>query len=164
MPPLAAGLRRFSQQPDRQAGTGQAAGSTAAAFDGLDDSGWLYVPAACQPGGAGCRLHVVFHGCQQGQRATGPRGRPIGRQFVTGAGYNGWTEANRIVVLYPQVQASTAAKPGDTYRLNPEGCWDFWGYTDRHGVLTGAQRRYARPDAPQMRAVKAVVDGLLARP
>jgi len=157
VPPRAAGLHRFSQQPYRQAGR----------FDGLDDSGWLYVPAACeagQPAAASCRLHVVFHGCGQGQRASGPRGRPVGRQFVTGAGYNRWAEANRIVVLYPQVLASQPARPGDTYRLNPEGCWDFWGYTDPDESLAGAQRRFARASAPQMRAVKAMVEGLLRRP
>jgi poly(3-hydroxybutyrate) depolymerase len=152
--PVAANLRRFSQQPYRQPGV----------FDGLDDSGWLYVPTACQDAGSGCRLHVVFHGCQQGQRATGPGGRPIGRQFVAGAGYNRWAEANRIVVLYPQVLGSAAARPGDPYRLNPEGCWDFWGYTDADGALAGDQRRFARPAAPQMRAVRAMVDNLLRRP
>ncbi len=100
---------------------------------------------------------MVFHACQQGQRAKGPRGRPTGRQFVTGAGYNGWAEANGIVVLYPQVHASTAAKPGDTYQLNPEGCWDFWGYTDPQGALTGARHcklpiAHERPSAAQSRA------------
>lgn len=153
-----AGLRVFSQQPYRQA----------AVFDGLDDSGWLYVPAACEgadgaaaTGRPGCRLHVVFHGCLQGQRATGPGGRPIGRQFVDGAGYNRWAEANRIVVLYPQVNASTPARSGATFQLNPEGCWDFWGYTEPQESLSGAERRYARRDAPQMRAVKRMVDALL---
>jgi poly(3-hydroxybutyrate) depolymerase len=130
-------------------------------FDGLDDSGWLYVPAGCEAAGAACRLHVVFHGCAQGQRAAGPGGKPIARQFVSGAGYNRWAEANRIVVLYPQVLASQALRSGDSYRLNPEGCWDFWGYTDPDGALAGSQARYARRSAPQLRAVKAMVDALL---
>ena len=152
---LPAGLRRFSQQPYRQAGV----------FDGLDDSGWLYLPAACAPGqgGAPCRLHIVFHGCQQGQSAAGPGGRPIGSQFVAGAGYNRWAETNRIVLLYPQVRASAAARPGASYQLNPEGCWDFWGYTDPAESLGGPQRRFANRQAPQLRAVKAMVDALLRR-
>lgn len=161
-PPLAAprtalrgGLQRFSQQPYRQAGV----------FDGLDDSGWLYLPAACKPGPgtAACRLHVVFHGCQQGQSARGPGGRPIGAQFVAGAGYNRWAETNRIVLLYPQVRASAAARPGASYQLNPEGCWDFWGYTDPAESLGGPQRRFATRAAPQVRAVKAMMDDLLRR-
>ena len=178
LPPLApraGGLRPFSQVPYRKAGV----------FDGLDDSGWLYVPAACEPGAAAagatptaaataatpttpttaaeprCRLHVVFHGCQQGQRAAGPGGRPIGRQFVDGAGYNRWAEANRIVLLYPQVLASSPARAGRTYQLNPEGCWDFWGYTDAQESLASPPQRYANRSAPQLRAVKAMVDALL---
>ena len=166
MPPVAArlgaaqgaghtGLQRFSQQPYRQAGV----------FDGLDDSGWLYLPAACAagPGAATCRLHVVFHGCLQGQSASGPGGRAIGAQFVAGAGYNRWAEANRIVLLYPQVRASQAARPGASFQLNPEGCWDFWGYTDPAESLGGPQRRFATRQAPQVAAVKRMVDDLLRR-
>lgn len=158
LPPMAArpaGLQRFSQQPYRQAGV----------FDGLDDSGWLYLPAACTagPGAAACRLHVVFHGCMQGQTASGPGGKAIGRQFVAGAGYNRWAEANRIVLLYPQVRASQAARPGASFQLNPEGCWDFWGYTDPAESLGGPQRRFATRQAPQLAAVKRMVDDLLRR-
>ena len=154
--PRAGGLRPFSQLPYRQAGV----------FDGLDDSGWLYVPAACEAGAVaigqpGCRLHVVFHGCQQAQRASGPGGRPIGRQFVEGAGYNRWAEANRIVLLYPQVLASSAVRVGSTFALNPEGCWDFWGYTDTQAAWAGPQRRYALQSAPQLHAVKLMVDALM---
>lgn len=158
LPPVAvrpAGLQRFSQQPYRQTGV----------FDGLDDSGWLYLPAACAagPGEAACRLHVVFHGCLQGQSASGPGGRLIGAQFVAGAGYNRWAEANRIVLLYPQVRASQAARPGASFQLNPDGCWDFWGYTDPAESLGGPQRRFATRQAPQLAAVKRMVDDLLRR-
>jgi hypothetical protein len=149
--PRAAGLRRFDQRPYRQPGV----------FDGLDDSGWVYLPAGCELAGAHCRLHVVFHGCLQSQRASGPGGQPIGRQFVDGAGYNRWAEANAIVVLYPQVLASQPRRSGDTYRLNPDGCWDFWGYTDAGEALSGAQRKFARRSAPQLSAVKTMVDALL---
>ena len=158
LPPLAAraaGLQRFSQQPYRQTGV----------FDGLDDSGWLYRPSACTagPGAPACRLHVVFHGCMQGQTASGPGGKAIGPQFVAGAGYNRWAEANRIVLLYPQVRASQAARPGASFQLNPEGCWDFWGYTDPAESLGGPQRRFATRQAPQLAAVKRMVDDLLRR-
>ena len=157
MLPRPAGLQRFSQQRYRRAGV----------FDGLDDSGWLYLPAACTPGAASataaaaCRLHVVFHGCKQAQTASGPGGRPMAKRFVAGAGYNRWAESNRIVLLYPQVRASHAARPGASYQLNPEGCWDFWGYTDPAESLAGPQRRFASRLAPQVQAVKAMVDDLL---
>eukprot|EP01137_Pigoraptor_chileana_P019917 Opistho-2@81608 len=61
----------------------------------LDKEGYLYVPIACQQN-ATCRLHIVFHGCEQGHAL-------IGMDFVENAGYNGWAEANNIVVLYPQI-------------------------------------------------------------
>ncbi len=154
-PARAAGLRRFSQQPYRVAGR----------FDGLDATGWLYVPAACEAAGAGCRLHLVFHGCKQGQGFAGPGGQPIGTRFVQGAGYNGWAESNRTVVLYPQVKASPGRGGTDPYQLNPQGCWDFWGYTLAGDALTtGVQRRFAWRDAPQMQAVKAMVDALVRSP
>lgn len=156
----AAGLRRFDQRPYRRPGQ----------FDGLDDSGWLYVPAACATAGTqpACRLHVAFHGCAQGQSFAGPDGLPLAARYVAGAGYNRWAESNRLVVLYPQVRASTPPPPapgrpaGQTYQLNPEGCWDFWGYTNPDEALSGVFRVYARRDAPQLAAVKRMVDALQA--
>jgi hypothetical protein len=91
--------------------------STAAtAAAGLSGVGYLYVPAACQ--GGGCRLHVAFHGCRQNVDARGAD--RAHDDFVRDAGYNRWAAANRIVVLYPQATESA---------LNPNRCWDFWGYT-----------------------------------
>jgi len=52
------------------------------------------------------------------------------------------------------VRASTAAPAGDTVQLNPEGCWDFWGYTDTDGALAAAAR-------PQLRAMKAMAGALV---
>ena len=158
MAPRPAGLLAFDQRRYRQHRV----------FDGLDDSGWLYVPAACaKPSSAkaACRLHVVFHGCAQAQGFAGPSGQPIGRTFVEGAGYNRWAESHRIVLLYPQVRASSPPPAdqahGATYQLNPQGCWDFWGYTNRDEALTGVFRVFARRNAPQMAAVKRMVDALL---
>ncbi len=153
--PRAAGLRRFDQRPYRQQ----------AVFDGLDNSGWLYVPAACASAGAACRLHVVFHGCQQGQSFVPAGGQAIGQRFVAGAGYNRWAEANRIVLLYPQVLASAGVGRGSSHQFNPLGCWDFWGYSlPGDALTTGVQRRFAWREAPQLRAVKAMADALLLAP
>lgn len=65
----ASALRPFDQKRYRQHGV----------FDGLDDSGWLYVPARCEQTGARCKLHVAFHGCEQGQNfpAEGQAGAPV---------------------------------------------------------------------------------------
>jgi poly(3-hydroxybutyrate) depolymerase len=147
----AGAFRKFSQTPYLSTG-----------FTGLDASGWLYVPAACEHTGAHCRLHVAFHGCEQGQSFRTAAGHTYGRQFVDGTGYNGWAEAGGIVVLYPQVRATTEGTPYSAYRYNPKGCWDFWGYST--DAADAAPLRFGQRDAPQMKAVKAMIDDLLRSP
>jgi len=75
----------------------------------------------------------------------------IGDAFFAHAGYNGWAEANGIIVLYPQ----TTAK-GDIPQVwpNPQACWDWWGYTGSD---------YARKSGAQIRAVKRMIDRLSGR-
>ena len=143
----AGSLRRFRQTRYRQA-----------PFDGLDTTGWLYVPASCERAEAHCRLHVAFHGCQQAQAQALPGGGRFGTRFVDGAGYNRWAEGSGIVVLYPQVLASRLGSVFNPYRFNPEGCWDFWGYTERYAALAPS---FATREAPQIAAVRAMVDDLL---
>jgi hypothetical protein len=92
----------------------------------MADTGFVYVPKDCAAG-ARCRVHVVFHGCRQGIGF-------IGRSFARQAGYNRWADANRIVVLYPQVEKSLF------WPLNPRGCWDWWGYSGAdYAARSGAQ-------------------------
>ena len=62
----------------------------------------------------GCKLHVVFHGCNQ-------QIGKIGNVFAQNAGYNQVADLNNIIILYPQVKLSLA---------NPNGCFDWWGYTN----------------------------------
>lgn len=57
-----------------------------------------------------CPVHVAFHGCSQ---SSGQ----VGDTFAQHAGYNGWAEANGIIVLYPQARANL---------LNPKACFDWW--------------------------------------
>lgn len=96
--------------------------------DGADalmaKDGYVYVPAACMAGKS-CGLMVAFHGCKQNADA-------VGEAFVNDAGFNRWADAYEVVVLYPQTRASFAP-------LNPQACWDWWGYSGadydtRHGV------------------------------
>lgn len=122
------------------------AGGTLLAFDqeafwqepdrraSLGRVGYLYLPHECRSGP--CRLHVALHGCRQ-------TADHVHDDFVRDGGYNGWAAANRIVVLYPQAIASA---------VNPNGCWDFWGYSGPD---------YRTREGAQMRAVKAMVDHLL---
>ncbi len=92
----------------------------------LGETGLLFVPRDCAAGRP-CRIHVAFHGCRQGADT-------IGKSFARQTGYNRWADANRIVVLYPQVARSLFAP------FNPRGCWDWWGYTgDDYATRDGAQ-------------------------
>lgn len=103
----------------------------------LEPLGYAYVPTACREGPP-CRLHVAFHGCRQGVSFAG-------QAFVLNAGYNEWAETNGIVVLYPQVARSFALP------LNPQGCWDWWGYTGPN---------YAFRDGAQLSSVRRMVEAL----
>ena len=103
----------------------------------LAETGWIYVPQECA-GRRPCRIHVAFHGCRQGSEF-------VGRTFVGKAGYNRWADANRIVVLYPQAARSWV------WPFNPQGCWDWWGYT-------GAD--YAQRSGTQLAAVRRMLGDL----
>lgn len=99
---------------------------------GLAETGFIYIPDSCRKG-AGCRLHVALHGCQQNAET-------IGDAFTTQAGYNGWAEANGIVVLYPQAAPVGRAIAGFRAGSNPQACWDWWGFTGPDFAFrTGAQ-------------------------
>ena len=131
----AAGVKRGTLQQ-----FSQAAYATAADADGFAARGWLYIPATCSGNGAAgrCRLHVAFHGCKQGASF-------VNDAFVQQAGYLAAADAGGIVVLFPQVEPSYQP-------LNPNGCWDWWGYTGDE---------YATQAGPQITAVKAMVDDLM---
>jgi hypothetical protein len=114
---------------------------------GLDETGYVYVPASCAAGER-CRVHVAFHGCLQNART-------VGDGYYARAGYNEWADANRLVVLYPQTIASGKARnPLGRIPYNPNGCWDWWGYTGD---------AYARKDGPQIAAVERMLRRLAGR-
>jgi poly(3-hydroxybutyrate) depolymerase len=104
----------------------------------LAPEGTLYVPSACRTAKS-CRVHVVFHGCKQ-SRAE------VGDAFIHGSGFADWAETNRIVVLFPQAARSP---------LNPNSCWDWWGYTARD---------YLSKDAPQIRGIFAMLTRMGQKP
>jgi len=103
---------------------------------GMAASGYLYLPPGCDGSGAGCRLHVIFHGCLQDPTH-------IGRTFVDHSGYIAWADSNRIVLLFPQA----APLP----LTNPRACWDWFSYDDP---------RYATKAGRQMAAIKRMLDRL----
>jgi hypothetical protein len=112
------------------------AGDAGASMSGV---GYVYVPTPCQT--QPCRLHVAFHGCRQYADST--EADRVHDDFIRDAGYNSRAAANNLVILYPQATRSSA---------NPNGCWDFWGYS-------GAD--YYGRNGRQMRAVNAMVARLL---
>ncbi len=105
----------------------------------LYQTGYVYVPKACQSTRSGCRLHVNLHGCQMGPNY-------IQDQYVTNNGLNEWAETNNIVVLYPQATSS-----GFT---NPYGCWDWFGYSGTD---------YVNKNGPQVIAIQKMVYRLLGK-
>jgi poly(3-hydroxybutyrate) depolymerase len=99
--------------------------SYAPASTGMASEAYLYVPKACDQGQT-CKVHVAIHGCVQSVES-------VGDAFITQSGYNAWADTNNLLVLYPQVNKSTLP-------FNPQGCWDWWGYTNAdYAVKAGAQ-------------------------
>jgi poly(3-hydroxybutyrate) depolymerase len=103
----------------------------------LAEQGYLYIPKTCQAGES-CELHISFHGCQQNAQT-------VDTQFVENNGLNNWADTNHLVVLYPQTKNSMFMP------LNPQGCWDWWGYTSNE---------YATQKGPQIKAVKQIAESL----
>ena len=103
----------------------------------LASEGFVYVPESCAKGEI-CRAHISFHGCNQYADA-------VGDAYTMQTGLNAWADDNNIVVLYPQTKKSLFMP------LNPQGCWDWWGY---------ASSDYANRDGAQVRAVKAMLFSL----
>jgi poly(3-hydroxybutyrate) depolymerase len=111
------------------------------AITSMSDAAYAYVPQSCDE--QRCKVHVAFHGCEQGASK-------IGNLFYSTTGYNELADTNNIIVLYPQVQASNLIP------FNPKGCWDFWGYSSPNQF---APDFYSK-QAPQMAAIKAMLDRL----
>ncbi|WP_460931272.1 extracellular catalytic domain type 2 short-chain-length polyhydroxyalkanoate depolymerase [Oleiagrimonas citrea] len=94
----------------------------------LADTGYAYVPKACRSG-AECGVLVVFHGCKQNAES-------VGETFVREAGFNRWADVYHVAVLYPQTRASYAP-------LNPQACWDWWGYSGAdYDTRAGVQQQW----------------------
>ncbi|GAA1700792.1 extracellular catalytic domain type 2 short-chain-length polyhydroxyalkanoate depolymerase [Streptomyces yatensis] len=95
----------------------------------LGSTGFRYTPDSCAQG-APCKLVVALHGCLSDNKFVGDR-------FARASHLNEYADTNNLVILYPQTDISLV-------RGNPQGCWDWWGFTGRD---------YAQKSAPQMRAI-----------
>ena len=103
----------------------------------LGESAYLFVPQSCKDN-INCDIHISFHGCNQNAEA-------VGDEYAKNAGFNAWADTNNLIVLYPQTKKS-AFMP-----LNPQACWDWWGYTGEN---------YANKDGKQIQAVMALVNSI----
>jgi hypothetical protein len=120
--------------------------------------GYAYVPKAVEDG-APCRVHVALHGCKQGSnyvnvvngRTDSANDPPYGMRYVTTTGYNEIADSNNIVVLYPQAEGVD-----DGLTQNPEGCWDWWGYSSPDPTRPD----FHSQDAIQIRALHAMLQRL----
>ena len=107
----------------------------AAEANGMWDTGYLYIPKACEAVAAPpCRLHVALHGCLQSAEV-------LGSEFYTKVGLNEWADTNRIIVLYPQAHATTVSELSSQdflslFNTNLQGCWNWWGYGSDPQFLT----------------------------
>lgn len=130
--PPDSGFRRFDQ-------------SRFGANNGLADSGWLYLPAACAAG-SNCRLHVALHGCRQNETR-------IGERYVRNTGFARWADTNRIVVLFPQTRIDYFPRrtSASGWLPNPHGCFDWIGW---YGA------NFATRDGAQVSAIRAMVEQL----
>lgn len=106
--------------------------------DGMADNGVVYVPASCVKT-SGCRIHIAFHGCAQNREK-------VGDAFVKQTGFARWADTNQLLVLFPQVETTVS---------NPQGCWDWWGYTGND---------YLTRNAPQIVSVFHMIEALSQRP
>ena len=113
----------------------------AAASSGMAEDGYVYVPISCRRDSSGCKVHIALHGCKQSAQV-------VGKDFYSRTGYNNWADSNKLLVLYPQVNATSLP-------YNPRGCWDWVGYTGPN---------FATQAGVQLSAIKAMVDRLTHRP
>jgi poly(3-hydroxybutyrate) depolymerase len=121
--------------------------------------GFVYVPSGVKQGRPARGVHIVLHGCKQGYdyvefingRSAFLDQPPYGGRYMTTTGYNQMAESNDLIMLYPQARGDD-----DNNAQNPEGCWDWWGYTS---PAADAPDYYSR-NAVQIRALHAMLERL----
>ena len=132
-----------------------------ARWTSMSQFGYAYIPSRVLAGAVKApRVHIALHGCKQGYsytdyvagRADVANQPPYGNRYITSTGYNEIAESNDIIVLYPQAEGTDN---GDVQ--NPDGCWDWWGYSCKD-----ARSLYYSRDAVQIKAIHAMLDRLCA--
>lgn len=135
----------YPERESQSAGQGQlrAFDQSVFAVSGMADSGFVFIPEGCEQGG--CEVTLALHGCQMSEDA-------IDDTFVRHSGLNEWAAAHRQIVLYPQAESSM---------MNPQGCWDWWGYAERSSRLTP---QHDTREGAQVEALMAMLTRLQSVP
>ena len=110
-------------------------GANAASLS-LANTGSVFVPKDCAQGKT-CGFILAEHGCLQ-------EASLVGTKWVDEAGIDEWADTNDLVVLYPDTVADAA---GSGFVLNPNGCFDWWGYSNGEDV------NYSLKNGAQMSAI-----------
>ncbi|MDG0817131.1 alpha/beta hydrolase family protein [Bdellovibrio svalbardensis] len=121
--------------------------------DSVASYGYLYANPLCLNKPSACDLHVALHGCKMSDsfdknfqaayeakvqltrvlniqdyelKARSPKMGALA--FAKKAGYAEYAEAsaNHLMVFFPQTQITS-----DNYPANPNGCWDWYGWTGK---------------------------------
>lgn len=124
----------------------------------MSEYGYAYIPSRVLEGEQ-ARVHIALHGCKQGYNYINyvngkpdiANSAPYGNRYITTTGYNHIAESNNIIMLYPQAQG---IDNGETQ--NPDGCWDWWGYTSDDP----ARPDYYSKHAIQIRAIHRMLTRL----
>lgn len=124
----------------------------------MSEYGYAYIPKAVEEGAA-ARVHIALHGCKQGYKyinyVNGKPDRensaPYGNRYFTTTGYNEMADSNNLIILYPQAEGRD-----DGHTQNPDGCWDWWGYTSKDGQHLD----YYSKNAIQIRAIHNMLQRL----
>ena len=90
---------------------------------GLADIGYIYWPKACDT--IECKVHICYHGCMMPSSV-------IGDKLAVHSGLNEWAEGSGIIVIYPQAAVDLS--------VNPEGCFDWFGYTGEDYLLKSGKQ------------------------
>ncbi|WP_432696401.1 extracellular catalytic domain type 2 short-chain-length polyhydroxyalkanoate depolymerase [Marinobacterium sp. YM272] len=124
----------------------------------MSDFAYAYIPKAVAEG-AKCRVHIALHGCKQGYNYINyvngkpdyQNSPPYGNRYFTTTGYNQIADSNNLIILYPQAQGAD----GNGVQ-NPDGCWDWWGYTSEDPQNPD----YYSQNAIQIKAINRMLERL----
>lgn len=93
----------------------------------------FYVPQACLH--KNCPGHIAFHGCLQSPEF-------VTQAFIEKSGYLQAAEKYNAIIFFPSVIKTPN---------NPNGCWDWWGYTGSN---------FDTKEAPQIRVLNKIIENL----